>query len=136
MAGERRRSSRTRGRDGSGRARGEGAYSGEPELIVVARPDVALRATRDGVASATGADVSSLGKVLEDEGATLRPLFGREERVMAAVEDVADRGGDVPELSIYYRVEAPEERLDALAERLRELDEVEAAYVKPPAEPA
>ena len=136
MAGERRRSSETRRRNESGRERSEGAYTGEPELSVVARPDVGLRATRQGVASATGADVSSLAEVLEDEGANLRPLFGREERVTAAVEAVAARGGEVPELSVYYRVEAPEERLDALAERLRELDEVEAAYVKPPAEPA
>jgi len=105
-------------------------------LIVVARPDVGLRATRGGVASAAGADVSSLAAVLEDEGGTLHPLFGREERVMAAVEAVSAGGADVPELSVYYRVEAPEERLGALAGRLRALDEVEAAYVKPPAEPA
>lgn len=32
---------------------------------------------------------------------------------------------------MYYKVEAPDERLDSLAERLRQLDVVEAAYVKP-----
>lgn len=136
MAGERRRSSRSRERDESARASEEGAYPGESELIVVVQPDVELRARRGGVASAAGADVSRLAAVLEDAGASLRPLFGREERVRASVAAVAATGGDVPDLTVYYRVDAPEERLDELAERLRQLDQVEAAYVKPPAEPA
>ena len=43
---------------------------------------------------------------------------------------------DVPDLSVYYRIDAPNERLDQIAERLREQEIVEAAYVKPaPEEP-
>jgi len=41
----------------------------------------------------------------------------------------------VPDLSVFYRVDAAPERFDTLAEQLREIDVVEAAYVKPPAEP-
>ena len=49
---------------------------------------------------------------------------------------MAPLGGEVLDLSVYYRVEAPDDRLDALAERLRAQDVVETAYVKPAAEPA
>ncbi len=109
----------------------------ERELIVVARPEAGLRATMAGVASATGADVGSLATVLAAEGVRLRPLFGMtEERLQAQVASLAAETGEaLPDLSTYYRVDAPDERLDALAASLRDLDVVEAAYVKPGAEP-
>ena len=112
-------------------------FPSQRELIVVAKREVGLRATREGVASITGADVSPLADLLASEGVTVQPLFGvSEERLQAkAASLVAETGAEAPDLSIYYRVEAPDERLDELAERLRQLDAVEAAYVKPPAEP-
>ena len=108
----------------------------ERELIVVAKRELGLRATREGVASATGADVSPVADLLVAEGITLKPLFGvSEDRLQAQVASlVAETGAEVPDLSVYYRVDAPDERLDELAERLRQSDAVEAAYVKPPAE--
>ena len=42
----------------------------------------------------------------------------------------------LPDLSVYYHVEAPDEKLDSLAEQLRKQSAVMAAYVKPAAEPA
>jgi hypothetical protein len=113
-------------------------FPAERELIVVAKREFGLRATREGVASVTGADVSSLEALLASEGISLESLFGvSEERIQAqAASLVAETGAEVPDLSIYYRVEAPDERLDELAERLRQVGAVEAAYVKPPAEPA
>jgi hypothetical protein len=68
---------------------------------------------------------------------TLQPLFGiSEERLQAkAASLAAETGAQIPDLSVYYRVEAPDERLDELAER-PQVYAVEAAYVKPPAEPA
>ncbi|MGH9902134.1 MAG: S8 family serine peptidase, partial [Pyrinomonadaceae bacterium] len=88
--------------------------------------------------SDTGADVAPLAELLESEGVRMEPLFGvSEERLrhsMAALRPAP--GTEVPDLSVYYRVEAPDERLDELAARLREQESVEAAYVKPPAEPA
>ncbi len=102
------------------------------ELIVVAKPDVGLRAGAAGIASVAGADVSSLAEILASEGANLRPLFGvSEERLRAQAADAAP---DAPDLSIYYSVDAPDARLDELAERLLADDAVEAAYVKPAAE--
>lgn len=110
----------------------------ERELIVVAKRDLGLRATREGVASVTGADVGPLTDLLASEGLALEPLFGvSEERLQAQTASLAaETGADVPDLSVYYRVEAPDNRLDDLAKRLQQMDGIEAAYVKPPAEPA
>ena len=46
------------------------------ELIVVAEPEVRLRATPDGLASAADADIGSLAALLAGDGLTLEPLFG------------------------------------------------------------
>ncbi len=107
------------------------------ELIVVAREDAQLRATRDGVASATDMNVAPIANLLQSEGVNLRPLFGLSEpRMMDRTASLAaSTGEDVPNLSVYYHVDAPDDRLDALAENLLEMDVVEAAYVKPRGEP-
>jgi hypothetical protein len=109
----------------------------ERELIVVAQPQAELRATREDVFSARGADVAPLEELLSSEGVSMRPLFGiSEERLRTETSSLAaTTGADVPDLSVYYRVDAPDERLDELAERLREQDVIEAAYVKPPVAP-
>lgn len=112
-------------------------HSGQ-ELIVITRSDAGLRATSDGVASVAGANVRKLNDLLISEGVTIKPLFGAsEDRIRAEVASVAaESGHDVPDLSVYYRVDAPENQLEDLAERFLEMDEVEGAYVKPPTEPA
>jgi hypothetical protein len=107
----------------------------ERELIVIAEPAAGLRATREGVASATGQDVSSLAEALSSSGARIRPLFGPSETRSRAA--MADPGApDQTDLTHYYRVDAPDEALDELAAELRGHKAVRAAYVKPPAEPA
>ena len=112
----------------------------EPELIIVAQSSAGIRAGRMGIASATGADVHQIGEILSRAGAVCHPLFGEtEERVqkdMAAMASAAGPEAALPDLSLYYRVEAPEDQLDALCAQLREAKGVEAAYVKPPAYPA
>jgi hypothetical protein len=107
------------------------------ELIVVARPAAALRARRGGaeVQSMSGVNVRALGRIL-GEDVRLVPLFGSEERLIArAATAAAETGRGGPDLSVFYRVEAPEARLEQLAEQLRQQESIEAAYVKPPAEP-
>jgi hypothetical protein len=107
---------------------------GRRELIVIARTEPRLRATAEGVASAAGADVTTLASVLAKHEATITPLFGlSEDRMTDRVASLPDASA-VPEMSTYYHVDATDERLDDLAGSLAELDEVEAAYVKPPAE--
>jgi hypothetical protein len=107
------------------------------ELIVIAKREAGLRASPAGVFSVAGADVTPLAELLASEGVTIQPLFGdTEERLQAKAAALEARtGAEVPDLSIYYHVQAPDARLDELAERLRQQEQIEAAYVKPPAEP-
>jgi len=111
--------------------------STERELIVIAKRDVGLRIRREGITSVEGADVGSLKDLLSAEGATLQSLFGANaERIKDEVSSLsADIGTEIPDLSLYYRVLAPDDRLEDITERLRRQDVVEAAYVKPPSEP-
>jgi Subtilase family len=107
--------------------------AGSPrELIVIAKPDVGLRASALGI-TALAADESSLATILEEAGAVMRPLFGpSEERVRAATD--APRTGDdegLPAAWDFYHVEADDETLDELAAQLYDQELVEAAYVKP-----
>ncbi len=106
---------------------------GKPELIVVTKPEAALQVTPEGVASATGAPVSDLQRILDEEGVTLEPLFGQSASEASASLQMEAAGAS--DLSLYYHVSAPEEQLESLAARFREAESVAAAYVKPPAEP-
>jgi hypothetical protein len=111
------------------------AFSGEPELVVIARPEVGLRASGPEIAAA-GADPAPLTKLLRGYKATLQPLFGpSEERLYNEVASMA-AFADVPDLAAYYRVEAPAAEMSDIAAELRDDPLVLAAYVKPPAEPA
>lgn len=108
------------------------------ELIVVAKRDVGLRVRREAVASTADVDVGSLQDLLSTRNVKLKPLFGtNEERIMDEVSTLAANiGKDLPDLSVYYRVQAREESLEELVESLREQEVIEAAYIKPPAFPA
>ena len=66
----------------------------ERELIVIAKTEVGLKATREGVVSAVGADVTSMSKLVESEGITLQPLFGlSEERIRDRTASLAAETG-------------------------------------------
>ena len=60
------------------------------------------------------------------------PAVAGDVRVVTVAEGVTA----APDLSVFYRVPAADDRLEGLAERLRALPQVDAAYVKPGAEPA
>jgi hypothetical protein len=121
--------------------RGHGS-SGPPEpqrlLVMIARPDAALRARESGVTSAVGADTGDLNDLLSDSDATMRPLFGdTEERVQARAAAVTTTEAEPPlDMHLYYFVDAPEDQLDQLAKRLAALPAVAGAYVTPAPEPA
>ncbi len=121
--------------DGPG---GDSPFPGERELIIIAKTDAALRVRATEVAASPQFDASPLMDVLESAGARMLPLFGEtEEGVRHAVEKVAAMAEiPVPDLSVYYHIEAPDDQLDDLAEQFAGLDVVEAAYVKAAAEPA
>ena len=106
------------------------------ELIVMTKPAARIRARQGGaeVTSLSGADTRGLARTLAR--VRLIPLFGNEDRVtMRGAALAAETGRTGPNLSVFYKVDAPTERLQALAEELLGEDAVEAAYVKPAAEP-
>lgn len=121
-------------------------YEAPPrELIVVAKKEANLRSQRTALTSLSGADVSDLEQVIRNAGATMMPLFGesedrlQQERATLAEEMMpaeVEKLGEPPDLSVYYRVEAPDEQLDNLAEQIARCNTVESAYVKPPAYPS
>lgn len=114
------------------------------ELIVMAKKDVELRSNQTTVSSLAGADIKDLSAILGGEGISMMPLFGDSEEQMqqemntlaAAIEPDEEMVGEIPDLSVFYKVEAPEDQLEALAAKLCCCTSVEAAYVKPPAIPS
>ena len=130
---KRRRRSRTTSRSNAMPQR-PSAYHGEPELVVIVKAQAGLRATPEGLTSAVAAEAAPLSDILDRYQASMRPLFGAsEERLINEASAVS--AIDQPDLSTYYRVEAPPDRLTEIASKLRNQAAVEAAYVKPPAEP-
>src|SRR5207245_1136440 len=82
-------------------------------LIVVARHDAGLRVFGPTIASVTGRNVSALSTMLQMEGVTMRPLFGvSEPKIMDHRASLLSRAGSpLPDLSVYYRIDAPDNRL-------------------------
>lgn len=115
---------------------------GSRELIMVGAPDAQLRVTPTRAMSLAGAELGALAGVAEDPAVVIRPLFGpSEDRVLAvgapAEESVGGDGTGLPlaaEMARFYHVQAPDDRLDDLAEELLRSPVVDAAYVKPPAD--
>ncbi len=115
-------------------AQESGSAVSAPELVVVTRPEAEVRVGREGVAAAIDGD--ALDQALSETNAQLQPLFGlSEERLRRATQAPTPTGIPAPDLSVYYQVQAePDADLEQLAERLRQEEAVEAAFVKPPAE--
>ncbi|HEV2915075.1 MAG TPA: S8 family serine peptidase [Pyrinomonadaceae bacterium] len=109
------------------------------ELILVAEPEAGLRARREKIISVVGAEIEPLVGLLASVEATMRPLFGVSEewlkRRMTPSTNILMDGGQAPDLSIFYKITAPDHLLEWLTPRLRELSTVKAAYIKPGAEP-
>lgn len=109
---------------------------------MVGAPGAELRVTATNARSLTGADLGPLAEVAADPAVVISPLFGpTEERVLAAAAPIgvpvgADGSGPplVEEMARFYHVDAPDDRLDELAEQLQASSAVASAYVKPPAE--
>lgn len=110
--------------------------SAQRELVVIANYEAELRATEEHVFSRSGMDVSPLIEFLSAADVALRPLFGvSEERLKLKANAVAAATGvKLPDLSVYYRVEAQEDELESLAAEFRKSQLISAAFVKPAAE--
>jgi hypothetical protein len=121
-----------RRRTPAGPARPTANVPGRPELILVADAAAELRLTPGGLESGAGANVRGLAEALDGEGVTVEPLFGMsEDQIRERVLGLSD-AAPVPDMGAFYHVSAPADDLESLAERLRGLDGVAGAYVKPP----
>ncbi|MFV2057413.1 MAG: S8 family serine peptidase [Thiohalomonadales bacterium] len=107
----------------------------ERELVVLTSADSGLRASPDGLTSATGIDTSPLTSLLETEDIVLTPMFvdAENNEDLSASLDSATYS-DEPQLSQFYNVEAADDKLDDLVQKLLENPLIDAAYIKPPAE--
>ncbi len=105
------------------------------ELIVRVNPKTALRVSPTGMTSVDTPFVSSFTELLKNSNATMRPLFaGVRDRVVLQSQALPSlRETRAPNLSAFFKIDASDERLDQIARDLRGLQQVRAAYIKPPA---
>jgi hypothetical protein len=108
------------------------------ELVVITSASAGLRAGAGALASASGASVSALTRLLSNRSATLVPVFGNEERVLRA-RSLAVGAPELPalaDLTRYYLVQAPADSLEQLQQDLLNDPLVDGAYIQPAPEPA
>lgn len=103
------------------------------ELILVVEPAAGLLVTEEGLSSGLFTPLHSFSEVLSGGGASLQPLFGLskglvEHRVSLLPESWSSTS---PYLSLYYKVTAPDSRLEIIAEQLRGNSAVQTAFIKP-----
>lgn len=108
----------------------DGTPQSPRELIVVMRAESGIDARVAKPGEATG--VTSLDSVLESMGGSLEPLF--DDLDSQPAEAASMEPSDAASESVFFRVNASDDRLDELAEKLEANDMVESAYVKPAAE--
>lgn len=105
------------------------------QLVVAVKPAIGLRIGLDPnlPPKMLQGDVNPLVDLLTSENIQMRPLFGKtEERLKAMIPPPPEAAGAIPpNLSSFYHIDAPDDRLDQLAHRFRQLDFVEYAYVEP-----
>lgn len=106
------------------------------ELIVIARPAAKVRADRTGAPIAEEANVHPLAAAFARPEVNLVPLFGLPEEQIR--RDLAPRAAmtedsehPARDLSSFYRVDCPGERMREIAEQIRQSEAFEAAYIKP-----
>jgi subtilisin family serine protease len=111
-------------------------FYGQRNLIVIVNREMGLRITKKGFISTKGKNIASLNSLLSEEDVIIRQLFGlSEERFQNKITTfLTNLDKQTPDLSVYYKIDAPDKRLDDLAKRLLEEDSVQAAYIKPPDE--
>jgi hypothetical protein len=104
---------------------------------VIVRQKVGLRVSPTGLTATDSPFLKSFQNVLRNANATLRPLFAVEEKRLSLEVTALPslRGVKSPTLAGFYKVEAPDERLEEIAGQLRGVKDVYAAYIKPPAAP-
>jgi hypothetical protein len=103
------------------------------ELIVIAKPNVNFNISNEDTTSFSNRETDSLESILVSKQAQIRPLFDVEQIQPASFLPV-ESNMEMPDFSKYYKVNAPDEKLEELVEQLRSHKLVENAYIKPAAE--
>ncbi|WP_221962733.1 S8 family serine peptidase [Rhizobium laguerreae] len=135
----RRPSKRDQDNNGDDPESGGSPPASPPELIVVTHVESAMRASAGRFSAMSGAPTDTLATLLADHSATMRPLFGPTEERVAAFSSLSIGMAAIIEptdLTTFYAIDAPTERLDSLQSDLLAHDLVDGAYIKPGAEPA
>src|SRR5688572_15911055 len=105
-----------------------GPIVAQRELVLVARREVNLRVINNIASALYDVDVSRLNELLSLSGAIMKPLFGlSEERLRRKTSEA----NEALAFSRFYRVYAPDDELDRLAEQAGHDPAIEAAYIKP-----
>ena len=107
------------------------------ELIVVVHPGARLDAFGTELRSHASIDLSPLADLLSREGIALYPIFDSDEEAFRArsAGHTADTSTRSPELSLFFQVAVPDDRMEDIAKQLRTLTGiVDAAYIKPAAD--
>ncbi len=105
------------------------------ELIVIVQEDAGIRSAGPSLASRSGRKVSGLNSIMQSNKASFSPIFGTESRV----ENISGAAAETLEkanvhLTTFYKVDT-NKNLNEVAKELLNDGIVEAAYIKPPAEP-
>ena len=95
------------------------------QLIIIAKPNVSLNVLNEEPIFSTTDSYK-----LSSEEIQIQPLFETEE-IQPANSLALESNKDLPDFSKYYRVNAPDEKLEELVDRFRCHDLVEDAYIKP-----
>jgi len=114
-------------------------HDGPRELVIFMSAESAPLALPGGLEGLSTVIDSALLDVMAQEGVAIHPLFAplsSADRSPSLDSEGASDAAPAAELQRFYYVEAPDDKLEGLAERLRNTPSVVAAFVKPPAEPA
>ncbi len=106
---------------------------GSPELVVITTASAAPELAGHGDGAAPSGEAGGIAELLRSESATAAPIFDSPANGAPASSngDGSDDG-----LDRYFVVDVDPAAMDSLAARLNANASVEAAYIKPPAEPA
>lgn len=105
------------------------------ELVVVTGETQQFRPDKLSLDAPGAPALESIAELVRRKGSKLKPLFGiSPERLRMKSFPAAPVMSRA--LTRFYRVEAPDERLEEIATSLREHEAVETAFIKPSVEPA
>ncbi|URT71211.1 S8 family serine peptidase [Cytobacillus firmus] len=103
------------------------------ELIVIAKPNVSLTNLNARTISFNNRESDSSLSILASEQVQIQPLF-EVEQIQPTSSLAVENYVELPDLSKYYKVNAPDGNLEELVEQIRNHELVEDAYIKPAAE--